>query len=159
MGKHVPIELNEENVLRIYNECLMKKKLSKFLSSDLLSTRIFTKKSCGKDSPEIHFSKEKIKEYGDAIEYLYGQLYDVHHGISKLLPSGASLDYKNNFWTKNQSTLMSFYYLGVANITIMPFEIDPESKQLVVDLIDIPPTLSPNDPNYKKREGQEPADF
>ena len=148
MGKHIPIELNEENVLKIYNECLMKKKLSNFLSSDLLSVKIFTKSSCGKDSPEIYFSKAKIKEYGDAIEYMYGQLYDVHHGIPELFPSGAYLDYNTNFWTKNQSAITSFFYLGVANITIMPFSISPKTHQLAVELIDIVPTLSPNDPKF-----------
>ena len=149
MDKHIPIELNEENVLRIYNDCLMKKKLSNFLSSDLLPVKIFTKESCGKDSPEIYFSKAKIKEYSDAIEYMYGQLHAVHHEIPELLPPGGQLDYKEKLWTKSQSVLMSFYYLGVANITIMPFIIQPVSQRLSVDLFCILPTLSPNDPNFK----------
>jgi len=155
MLKHVPIELNEENVLKIYNDCLMKKKLSNFLSSDLLPVKIFTKESCGKDSPEIYFSKSKIKEYKEAMEYMYGQLYEVHHGEHTitgdkfLKPDGGFLNYKNQRWTSDQKTLMSFYYLGVAAIVIMPFIIDPFTNQLGVDLIDIVPTLSPNDPNYK----------
>lgn len=158
MNKHVPIELNEENVLRIYDDCLMKKKFSSLLSSDSLPTRIFTKNSCGKNSPEICFSKSKIKEYSSAIEYLYGQLDSVHKNTGVLLPSTGALTYNGNLWTKDQKALMSFYYLGVANVTIMPFIIDPITKQLSVDLIDIDPTLSPNDPNYRKKDGQEPAD-
>ena len=164
MDAHIPIELNEENVLRIYNDCLMKKKLSNFLSSDVLPVKIFTKESCGKDSPEICFSKSKIEEYSLAIDYMYGQLYEVHHGESMrckdyqgrdmaykfLTPDGGMLNYKNQPWTKDRSTLMMFYYLGVASVTIMPFVLYPDKGQIGVDLIYIEPTLSPNDPEFKK---------
>ncbi len=152
--QHLPIELNEENVLRIYNNCLMKKTLLNYLSSDLLPVKIFTKSSCGKDSPEIYFNKSKVEEYKATIEYMYGQLYEVHHGeymITKdkfLEPADGFLNYKNQRWTNDQNTLMSFYYLGVAAIVIMPFIIDPFTNRLGVDLIDITPTLSPNDPNF-----------
>ncbi len=149
MSKLVPMELNEENVLKIYNDCLMKKKLLSFLSSDLLSVKVFTRQSCGKDSPEIYFSKSKIQEHKYSIEYLYGQLDNVHKNMSELLPAAGALRYDEKLWTKNQATLMSFYYLGVANITIMPFVIQPISNNISVDLVDITPTLSPNDPNYK----------
>lgn len=152
--QHLPIELNEENVLKIYNNCLMKKTLFNCHSSDLLPVKIFTKSSCGKDSPEICFNKSKVEEYKAAIEYMYGQLYEVHHGeysITKekfLEPADGLLNYINQRWTNDQKTLMSFYYLGVAAIVIMPFIIDPITHRLGVDLIDITPTLSPNDPNF-----------
>lgn len=156
MDKHVPIELNEENVLTIYNNCLAKENNSK--NSDLLPTRIFTKESCGKDSPEIIFKKSKIEEYSSSIEYLYGQLLSVHHSLPYLQPSNGFIDYTVKHWTKENSTLMAFYYLGVANITIMPFILDKKTKQLSTDLFGILPTLSPNDPNFRKKDGQEPAD-
>lgn len=170
MDMHIPIELNEENVLKIYNACLMKKTLFRFLSSDLLPVKIFTKASCGKDSPEVYFSKAKIQEYRQAIEYMYGQLYEVHHGsvpeeyreayqklgmddpnAKFLSPDGGALNYKNQPWTKDRNTLMMFYYLGVASVTIMPFVEDVVRGQIGVDLIDIVPTLSPNDPDFEKR--------
>lgn len=158
MNMHIPIELNEENVLRIYNDCLMKKKLSAFFSSDFLPTKIFTKESCGKDSPEIHFSRSKIADYSSAIEYLYGQLHCVHNKFHSLTPAEGSLNYKNKLWTRNEATLMSFYYLGVANSTIQPFMREKKSNNIFVILPRITPTLSPNDPNFRKKDGQEPAD-
>lgn len=152
MSELIPIELNEENVLRIYNDCLMKKKLLSFLSSDLLPVRIFTKQSCGKDSPEIYFSRAKIAEYSSAIDYLYGQLYCVHNKFHHLDTITSQMNYKNKLWTLNESTLTTFFYLGVANETIQPFMREIYSNGLnytFVPLPEITPTLSPNDPNYK----------
>lgn len=152
MSELIPIELNEENVLRIYNDCLMKKKLLSFLSSDLLPVKIFTKESCGKDSPEVYFSRAKIDEYSYAIDYLYGQLYCVHNRLQNLDTADGSMNYKNKLWIQNESTLMSFYYLGVANETIQPFmrkRLSNGFNYIFTPLPKITPTISPNDPNYK----------
>lgn len=144
------LELNEENVMRIYNDCVVTEADLPIEEKDVLATKIFTVESCGKDSPTIFFKKQKIEEYSDTIEYLYGQLSFVHLKFPTLEPAKGAVTYQAKIWTRNNSTLMAFYYLGVANVTIMPFILDPDSKEIFTDLIEIKPTLSPNDPRYKK---------
>ena len=144
------LELNEENVMRIYNDCLVTEADLPLEDSDVLASKIFVVESCGKDSPTIFFKKAKIREHSDTIEYLYGQLCLVHLHSLTMEPAMGTVTYQAKSWTGDTSVLMEFYYLGVANITIMPFILDPYSKAIVTDLIGIEPTYSPNDPKYKK---------
>jgi len=148
MDKHIPIELNEENVMQIYNDCLLTEKDLPIEEKDILKTQIFTAEACGQDSPVIVFKTQKIKEYENAIEYMYGQLGIVHSKSKVITPSMGVINYNANFWTKDNRVLTALYYLGVANITIMPFVMNLVSKELESDLIGIKPTYSPNDPKF-----------
>mgnify|MGYP003293463196 CR=1 FL=1 len=158
MFKKTPIELNEENVLNIYNYCSVDDMTTESLDSNLLPTKIFTKSSCGQDSPEIIFDKTKIKECSSAITYLYGQLDFVHNSLETFFPESGFITYKHTSWTQNNSTLMALYYLGIASDTIPIFTLNPSTKKLSSFNFFITPTLSPSDPNYRKKGGQEPAD-
>ena len=125
MDKHTPIELNEENVMNIYNECLFDDSVPDVDYSDILPTKIFSEASCGQDSPIIVFSKSKIEKYYTDIEYMYGQLLLSHTEADRIYPESGAVTYKNKTWTADNSKLMAFYYLGVASNMIPSFGFDP----------------------------------
>ena len=144
------LELNEENVMRIYNDCVVTEADLPIEEKDVLATKIFTKNSCGKDSPTIFFKKQKLEEHNDTIEYLYGQLSFVHLNIEKIKPELAVVNYQAKHWTKDNNVLTALFYLGVANNVIPLFLFDPTEGSLITYNFFLKPTLSPNDPRYKK---------
>lgn len=67
------------------------------------------------------------------------------------------IDYKNQPWTKDNTTLMALYYLGVGSNIILPFKKVPNSDKVVTNTYGILPTISPNDPNFKKMNDARPS--
>lgn len=149
-GNRMHLELNEENVMRIYNDCVVTEADLPIEDDDVLATKIFTKNSCGKDSPTIFFKKQKLEEYSDTVLYLYGQLSLVHLNIEKIKPELAVATYQAKLWTRDNNILMALFYLGVANDVIPVFRFDPTEGSLITYNFFLKPTLSPDDPRYKK---------
>ena len=142
-------DLNQENVLNIYKDCLIPKEDIGKAPHKECAVKIFTKESCGKDSPEIVFNTDKIFSYAYNIAHLLGQLKVAHEGSAAFsLPMGF-INYKNEPWTKDNATLMALYYLGVAMDFIPIFEKLPDSDKIFSTAIYIAPTFSTSEPYYK----------
>lgn len=77
------LDLNQENVLKLYKDCLIPKSDIGIKPDDECRTKIFTVQSCGKDSPEFVFSKKKIVENADVIEHWLGQLKVSHENFER----------------------------------------------------------------------------
>ncbi|MCD7734094.1 MAG: hypothetical protein LUH48_02980 [Clostridiales bacterium] len=140
-----PIDLNERNVHKIFEECLATKNSKKYIKSVLQPA------SWGndKDSDPIIFDSEKLRANINNVIYLYGQLRAIHIDINTINTSRKSycnsmLNYKNVLWTTNKGILMQFFHLGVATNIIYPFGKEENSGFRYA----VPPTLSPNDPNF-----------
>ena len=134
------IELNRENVLKIYWECLANENTD---SEDILSKRFL------KDGQAIDFDLNKIRANYEKVRYLYGQLYYRH--IYENNPQPLELTYgiatyDGKAWTEDQSELVAFYYLGVAALAIGKFDERGRAHFASYDLTI--PTLSPNDPAF-----------
>lgn len=97
-----------------------------------------------KDSKTIFFDNQELKENEPAINYLFGQLEDVHKRTYYVSPKSSSLTYNGTIWTKDTGILMKFLHLGRALDIISPFFKDPQQASLR----NIEPTLSPRDPNF-----------
>lgn len=139
-------ELKQESVLEIYKACVIAKEDVGKNPDDEIKTKVFTVKTCGKDSPEVTFSKKQISQYTDHIKYLLGQLKVVHDRVQSFtLPMGF-VNYQNQPWTKDNTTLMALYYLGVANRCLPQFARIPDSNHVASNLQLIRPSVSPSDP-------------
>lgn len=161
-----PLELNEGNVLAIFNRCLATNSTEEYIKS-ILET---TEHGYSQNSPGILFDRKKLLDNLQNIRYLYGQLLTTHKGSNSISTSqthrsNVMTNYSGKTWTTDKSTIMRLFHLGVATGTIYPFSTNGASS-FGGPII---PTLSPDDPkfdewykDYKKRyenkEGQEPGD-
>lgn len=142
------LDLNQENVLRLYKECLVLKEDIGKNPYDEYRTRIFTTKTCGKDSPEIVFSNSKITLYSYEIAHLLGQLKVSHAEHKAFTLAMGFIDFNNQPWTKDNATLMALYYLGVASGFMPQFKKLPNSNELISTTFDVTKTYPKNHPNF-----------
>lgn len=116
------------------------------------------------NSSKIAFDKQKIKDNSQKINYLYGQLFDIHAHNLVLYASNSMKNYKGANWTTNRAIAMELFHLGVINNSISQFS---EETYTALFSKTVRPTLSPRDPNFidwydsylaemKKSEGPTP---
>lgn len=99
----------------------------------------------------IVFDKDKILSNKKNIEYLFGQLYAVHHRQLELKEEGEDsyITYKGEKWTTDRASIMQLIYLGHApGIKLVGFGIHDLEGSTIPFLIGIKPTLSPKDPSF-----------
>ncbi|MCD7754012.1 MAG: hypothetical protein LUH41_05670 [Clostridiales bacterium] len=140
-----PIDLNERNAQKIFEECLATKNSKKYIKSVLQPASW----GSDKDSDPLIFDAERLRANIKEIYYLYGQLKALHTRNNTINtdvehPFNSMLNYKNEIWTTNKGTLMQFFHLGVATNIIFPFT----EKGHSMYQRGIASTLSPNDPNF-----------
>lgn len=168
----IALDLNETNVQTLFNKCLANNTTKNQIRTVLFSVVYGYKPE---DEILIVFDKDILEKNKPTIEYLYGQLKEIHDGnnmpsTNPLSVENFSTTYTGNTWIKDKGTLLKFLYLGCNKETrlIVPF-----SKKINATRINTPikPTLSPKDPNFpawwedhkvewesRKKGGQEPAD-
>ena len=151
------IDLNEQNVQRLFAYCLA----NNTTPSENIIKRNFFDENEKVNIPDMTFDKAKTRQVAKSICYMLGQLYSVHDGTSHMLATDGFKKYDGTNWTQNKVTLFALYYLGDATETFPKFEYFTPLKNYTSPLSNyryfLKPTLSPNDPNFKKKGGQEPA--
>ena len=136
------IELNEQNVMQIFQDCLMTENTPK---ENLVECRFA-------DNPNVPLGKfdyYKLEENINKLEYLVGQLLYTHNlkdNYVTLTTSAGAVNYKNEAWTKNPNVLYAFYYLTTSSMVIREFSSD--GKTFIAHTERTIPSLSPNDPAF-----------
>jgi len=95
------------------------------------------------------FNRENFLANKKNIQYLYGQLKNVHAGNGNLQINEAFLTYSGTHWTTNKGVLLEFLYLGGTDDEhplICIFDSKTNSTEL--NMGNITPTLSPKDPAF-----------
>lgn len=143
-----PLELNEENVQVIFNRCLAKDGTpDDQCFGSILFSRI---KGYGLDMERrVVFDKKKVIDNKQHIQYLYGQLKNIHMQDRNLQINDAFLTYSGKKWTVSRGTLLEFLYLGAINDErplMIPF--DSKNNSTFLNMQALKPTLSPKDPNF-----------
>lgn len=141
-----PLVLSEGNVLAMFNRCLATNNTQEYIKS-ILETK---EHGYSQDSPGILFDRQKILENLLNIKYMYGQLLTSHKksnsiSASPTHKSNVMTNYAGEIWTTDKSTIMRLFHLGVASGTIHPFSSRSGGSSFKSF---IPPTLSPEDPNF-----------
>ena len=95
------------------------------------------------DSKSVFFDESLLNENKQLIEYLFGQLKDVHDGRMIITMDSAMQRY-DGAWTSNPNAVMALLHLGLAAGLIEPYKKDVGAK-LTHPVI---PTLHTRDLNF-----------
>ena len=147
MRKEYMVDLNEENVARIFKYCTAS------ILTPAKNAVVSSFYSNNNTSKKIKFHKEKLLEMQESVQYMLGQLMCVHKKREFMILTDGFKKYTGKNWTEDKTLLFSLYYLGVATNHLPAFEpsddgsndyFAPISKQL-----SLKPTISPNDPELE----------
>lgn len=143
------LDLNEENVKQLFKFCMATKETE---TSDILSCS-FIENGTSLKIPDISFKRKSLITKAHSIIYMLGQLEKVHkRSIDMFLQDGFK-KYDGTNWTSDKGLLFSLYYIGCAASVLPDFEQSIVRKNIICPLLNMPnlkPTLSPNDPNFNK---------
>ena len=141
-----PLELNEGNVQAIFNRCLATKN-----TKELARATLFPPTRGYKEGTEklIYFDKEALLKNKKSIEYLFGQIQEVHvlQKEKRVNIDDYNTTYTGEHWTRDKAALLTLLYLGVSSDTLVisPFRAEDDTSLISPR---IRPTLSPKDPNF-----------
>ena len=137
------LDLNEGNVQAIFNRCLATKD-----SKETSYSRLYLKLAgYEREDTGIVFDKRNILNNKKNIEYLFGQLYAVHHGQLQLKEADFYTAYTEEKWTTDRASIMQLIYLSTArDIRLLGHSIAKLDAIPVITAIK--PTLSPKDPAF-----------
>jgi hypothetical protein len=152
-----PLDLTEGNVEAIFNRCLSNPNSKQTTSSTLFPVTYGYKSGSEK---LIQFDEEILLKNKKNIEYLFGQLQEVHASNKKhnVTIDDYNTTYKSEHWTKDKATLLKLLYLGVSDKTLC---ISPFSAKTSTSMVSssIKPTLSPKDPNFEAWWGEHKSEW
>lgn len=152
------IDLNEQNVQQLFAYCLANNSTP---AENIIKSNFF-RDSSAPNIPDMTFDTSKVLQVNRKISYILGQLNAFHIGTANMSATDGFKKYDGTNWTQNKVALFALYYLADASALLPKFTYYPSLKNfaspLVLNANLVKPTLSPNDPNFKKKSGQEPAD-
>ena len=136
-----PLDLNYLAVTSLFKKCLATEDSKNYIPAR------WQRKEEGypEVSPLILFDAEAFNANKHKIEYILGQLLDVHKGKYIVTPNSLFKKYTGDLWTTDGVTLMKLIHLALANAT-WDFCVPPNDESAF--LHDVEPTLSPKDPNF-----------
>ena len=144
-----PQALNEENVPAIFNRCLAEIEDRK---TTTLAT-LFPPELGYEDDPDaqVLFQTDALLQNKKNIEYLYGQLKEVHDEtpVRRVSFWDFSVAYSGKPWTQEEQAVLQLLYLGVNYhlLLIEPFWAKNDTSRIFKEK-PVKPTLSPKDPAY-----------
>lgn len=159
-----PLDLNYLAVTSLFKKCLATESSSECIPAQFQQI----KQGYKEDSPLVLFDAKAFQENKQKIDFILGQLLDVHQGPNNIITINSLFKkYNGELWTTDGVTLIKLIHLALANSSIDYF-VPPNNESTFLEIIE--PTLSPKDPNFqswyeqnkakilKKKGGQEPAD-
>ena len=144
-----PQELNEENVQAIFNRCLAEIEDRK---TTTLAT-LFPPELGYEDDPDaqVLFQTDALLQNKKNIEYLYGQLKEVHDEtpVRRVSFWDFSVAYSGKPWIQEEQAVLQLLYLGVNYhlLLIEPFWAKNDTSRVFKEK-PVKPTLSPKDPAF-----------
>lgn len=164
-----PLDLNEDTVLTIYRRLA---DTTNYHSGDdikfvLLYTSLEDEQALfnktydvlakAKSGDAVAFPKSNCEKEIGKLKYLLGQLYIFHHpeftSSHHFIKSDELLKkYDGSNWTTNNGSIIALTSFGVLTNTFSPIRRDKsEALNNTFTIFNkVPPTLSPNDPNFEK---------
>ena len=111
-------DLNEGNVQAIFNRCLATKN-----TKELARATLFPPTRGYKEGTEklIYFDKEALLKNKKSIEYLFGQIQEVHvlQKEKRVNIDDYNTTYTGEHWTRDKAALLKLLYLGVSSDTLV----------------------------------------
>lgn len=95
---------------------LFNRRLAKVVSKETSFSHLYLKElGYEKEDTSGVFDKNIILANKKNIEYLFGQLYAVHHGQLQLKEEDFYITYKDEKWITDRVSIMQLIYLATAN--------------------------------------------
>ena len=143
MKDYFPCYLNSESVHATFKACV-----ADYESKEIIKCVLFRKENgFPSDSKPILFDKELLEARIPKLEYMLGQLKDVHNTQKRTNTTDIKIKYDNTVWAENNQALLEFLHMCCAANLISPLRQNDSSIEFLTDLY---PTISPNDPDYSK---------
>ena len=107
----ISLDLNEGNVEKIFKSCIAKKETP---DDKCIKSVLFSRLAGYSPDAErmVSFDKEQMLTNKKCIQYLYGQLKNIHSQNGILQINDAFKSYQGTNWTTNKGILLEFLYLG-----------------------------------------------
>ena len=144
-----PQELNEANVQAIFRRCLAEEDDGK----TTMWATLFPPEPGYEYDPDaqVLFQTDALLQNKKNIEYLYGQLKEVHDEtpVRRVSFWDFSVMYSGKQWTQEEQAVLQLLYLGVNYhlLLIEPFWAKNDTSRIFKEK-PVKPTLSPKDPAF-----------
>ena len=137
-----PLDLCFLAVTSLFKKCLATEDSKNYIPAQWQQR----KQGYPEDSPLILFDAEAFNANKPKIEYILGQLLDIHKGKNVIVtPHSLFKKYTGDLWTTDGETLMRLIHLALANATL-DYCVPPNDESTFLHYVE--PTLSPKDPNF-----------
>lgn len=149
-SKFEPIDLNSHNIQVVFNKCLATDE-EKLDSNKHKKRQILKKQLAQRESEEISLSTEQTQNNKQTVQFLLGQIKNVHGKLPVITLNEGFVRYDDTVWTKDFDMLFRLYLLAQACGYLSDFGLLKNNPNLIAanKASDLTPTLSPRDPNFK----------
>ena len=141
MENFVPLDLNADNVAKIYSDCQIIESTTRYYEISLEQEDF----GFPKNSKPLYFDASLLNAHIPSIYYLFGQLKTAHEPTFFLDIKDVLKKYDGTFWSDKRVPLFYLLHLGIAAGVITPPEF--KTKKFIFS-DDLRETLSPKDPDF-----------
>ena len=129
---------------------IFRNSLAQKTSTEVIKVTLFQKENgFQEDSKPIYFDKKIVDNNKQGIEYLLGQLKDVHEGKASTSLESAKQRYDEQ-WTTNTNATMALLHLALAADLIKPVDKSTAQSIFTTNIIPTLHTLDSNFPSWYK---------
>lgn len=142
--KFVASSLNETNVKTIFYRCIVKPDTKE---ENMIDIFLFDEAAGFEENNQVFtFDILAVQKQAKAINYIIGQLKNVHDKNRTPKVDELFLTYQDKAWTASTAPVMELLYLLTVNRNILKL-----NKQIdhITFINEEKPTLSPEDPNFE----------
>lgn len=142
MKEYTPFPLDDFSVHSVFNVTIAQPITTNFVTCVLL------KKENGfsEDSTPIVFDKDVLDRYQSKIEFMLGQLKDIHDQKKSTTSSSVAIRYDEQEWTNNSTTILEILHLACAS-GLLSY---PDAKTSSLNFLkEIYPTVSLKDVKFR----------
>ena len=131
---------------------IFKTTLAKRTSYSVIKCVLFQKeKGFPNDSKPVFFDELELEIITPKLEYLMGQLKDVHEHKKAITPQSVIKRYDNSTWVDNQNTLLEFLHLVCATGLVAPIDAKTSNLDFLEEFY---PTICVSDPIFLKWQAE-----
>ena len=141
MKEWFPTILSSRSVLDTFKACVADQD-----SQEVIPCVLFQKSNgFPSDSRPIYFDKELLEKRVSKLEYMLGQLKDVHNKQTQTNTNSIKVKYDNTVWATDNQSLLIFLHMCLAAKLISPIMQKDSSIKFLTTLY---PTITPGDPAF-----------
>ena len=145
MKKYLPLGLVSDTMKSFFNQTLATRQ-----SKNVIKCVLFQRKSGFQDdSKPLYFDEDLLEHIKPALEFMMGQLKDVHEHKKSITPQSLIKRYDDVIWVDNQNDILRFLHLACAAGLIYPIDAKTSSLTFCKEIY---PTIDVLDPNFRDWE-------